>query len=236
MPTSSIQTAAQVRDLFDQIAPHYDVLNQVLSLGLHQVWKGMAVGWLDPPVGGQGLDICCGSGDLAFQMARRVGRQGRVIGLDFSAQLLQIAARRGSLSYPGHTLQWVQGDALALPFEDQQFDGVTMGYGLRNVTDIPQALSEIYRVLKPGGRAAILDFQIPPDPWLQSFQEVYLDRVVVPFAAQRGLREEYAYIMASLTTFPSGIQQCELATKAGFSSSHFRPLMAGMMGLVIASR
>ena len=236
MPTASIQTAEQVQALFNQIAPHYDALNQVLSLGLHQVWKGMAVRWLDPPIGGQGLDICCGSGDLAFQLARRVGRQGRVIGLDFSAQLLQIAAQRGSLSYPGHDLRWVQGDALLLPFADQQFDVVTMGYGLRNVTNIPQALSEIYRVLKPSGRAAILDFQIPPDPWLQSFQQAYLDQVVVPFAAQRGLREEYAYIMPSLATFPSGIQQCELASEAGFSSSHFRPLMAGMMGLVIARR
>ncbi len=236
MPTATIQTPEQVRALFDQIAPHYDALNQVLSLGLHQIWKGIAVRWLDPPLGGQMLDLCCGSGDLAFELARRVGRRGSVVGLDFSAQLLAIAERRGSLSYPGHHLRWIQGDALAVPFDPQQFDGLTMGYGLRNLTDMPQAWREMQRVLKPGARAVILDFQRPEDPWLRAFQAFYLQQVVVPMATSLGLKDEYAYILPSLEAFPDGIRLCQLAVEAGFTTAKYLPLSGGLMGLVIAQK
>lgn len=236
MPTAAVQTGEQVQALFDRIAPHYDGLNQTLSLGLHHVWKAMAVGWVDPPRGGQVLDVCCGSGDLAFHLARRVGVTGSVTGLDFSAQLLALAAQRGSLRHPLHHFNWIPGDALALPFEEDSFDGATMGYGLRNVTDIPLALRELWRVLRTGSRVAILDFHRPEVPVLRAFQAFYLQNLVVPLAAQLGAKEDYTYILPSLEGFPTGSQQVSLAQDAGFKSCQFFPLLGGLMGILVAQK
>lgn len=232
MPTTTVQSAAEVQQLFNRIAPHYDQLNQWLSLGLHQIWKTMTVDWTDPFPGSTVLDLCCGTGDLAHHLARRVGREGKVYGLDFSVAVLQIAKQRAQLYYPGHSFIWLEGDALALPFADNTFAAVTMGYGLRNVTDIPGCLKEILRVLKPGGKAAILDFQHPTDPGVQAFQSFYLDRIVVPSATILGLASEYAYIKPSLEAFPTGSEQLRLTKSVGFGNAKFYPLVGGMMGVL----
>lgn len=229
-------TAEQVRDLFNRIAPHYDTLNQSLSFGLHHVWKGMTVLWANPPQGGKVLDICCGSGDLALQLARRVGRKGVVYGVDFSRSLLAIARQRSQLLMPNDSFRWYRGDALQLPFADNRFDAATMGYGLRNVGDIPQALSEIYRVLKPGSWAAILDFNHPTDPCIKKLQTFYLETVVVPQAKRLGLETDYEYILSSLETFPTGSEQQRLAKGAGFSITRFYPLSGGLMGVLVLQK
>jgi demethylmenaquinone methyltransferase/2-methoxy-6-polyprenyl-1,4-benzoquinol methylase len=236
VPSPTFERPEQIRELFDRIAPHYDALNQTLSLGLHQVWKRMAVRWSGAGPGGQVLDLCCGTGDLALQLARRVGRSGQVVGLDFSPAMLEIARRRSRL-FPGYSLEWVLGDALALPFPNASFDAVTMGYGLRNVTDIPQALREIYRVLKPGCRAALLDFHRPTGiPFLADFQRWYLNTQVVARAQALGLASEYAYIDPSLDGFPSGQEQQQMALQVGFSVAKFYPLAGGMMGVLVIGR
>ncbi|MFS8901519.1 bifunctional demethylmenaquinone methyltransferase/2-methoxy-6-polyprenyl-1,4-benzoquinol methylase UbiE [Synechococcus sp. H60.2] len=236
MPSPAFERPEQIRELFDRIAPHYDALNQTLSLGLHQVWKRMAVRWSRAGPGGHVLDLCCGTGDLALQLARRVGRRGHVVGLDFSPAMLDIARRRSRL-FPGYFLEWVLGDALALPFSDDSFDAITMGYGLRNVTDIPQALREICRVLKPGCRAAILDFHRPTGiPFLAHFQRWYLNTQVVAQAQTLGLGSEYAYLDPSLDGFPSGEEQRQMALQAGFSTAKFYPLAGGMMGVLVVAR
>ncbi len=236
MPTPEIAEADHVQALFDRIAPNYDQLNQILSLGLHQVWKGMTALWAQPPIGGTVLDVCCGSGDLAFHLARRVGRQGQVYGLDFSRSLLQIAEDRAQRDMPNYAFKWCFGDALDLPFPNQSFAGVTMGYGLRNVTDIPQALSEIKRVLQPGSWAAILDFHRPEQPGIRRFQEIYLDHVVVPWADQLGLKQDYAYINSSLAQFPTGQEQIQLADMIGFKQIKYYPICFGMMGVLVARK
>ncbi|MEN9243240.1 MAG: bifunctional demethylmenaquinone methyltransferase/2-methoxy-6-polyprenyl-1,4-benzoquinol methylase UbiE [Thermostichus sp. DG02_3_bins_51] len=237
MPSPTAEQPEQIRELFNRIAPHYDDLNQKLSLGLHRVWKQMTVRWANLPRGGRALDLCCGSGDLALLLARRVGRQGHVIGLDFSPAMLSIAASRSQRLLPRHSLEWVLGDALALPFADHSFDGITMGYGLRNVTDIPQALGEIKRVLKPGCRAAILDFHRPTGiPFLEQFQRWYLNTQVVSQAKTLGLGEDYAYIDPSLDRFPCGEEQKQLALAAGFEQVTFFPLMGGMMGVLVVQK
>jgi ubiquinone/menaquinone biosynthesis methyltransferase len=234
VPSPTAEQPEQIRELFNRIAPHYDHLNQKLSLGLHQVWKQMTVRWAHVPLGGQALDLCCGSGDLALLLARRVGRQGHVIGLDFSPAMLSIAGARSRRVLPGYSLEWVLGDALALPFADHSFDGITMGYGLRNVTDIPQALREMKRVLKPGCRAAILDFHRPTGiPLLEQFQRWYLNTQVVSQAKALGLGEDYAYIDPSLERFPCGEEQKQLALAVGFEQVTFFPLMWGMMGVLV---
>lgn len=228
-----VETSAHVQALFNRIAPVYDRLNDRLSFGLHRVWKKMAVKWLDLNPGESCLDICCGSGDLAQLLARAVGSKGTIIGLDFAPAQLAIARQRNR-SYP--QIQWQEGDALALPFPQQSFDGITMGYGLRNLTNIPLALREMQRVLKPGGRAAILDFCQPQTPWLKEFQAWYLETLVVPTAEQYGLKDDYAYLMPSLQRFPPPQQLIEYSQEAGFSHATAYPIAAGLMMILVLNR
>jgi demethylmenaquinone methyltransferase/2-methoxy-6-polyprenyl-1,4-benzoquinol methylase len=229
-------TASEIKTLFDRIAPVYDRLNNFLSLGQHRIWKLMAVKWVNPQPNDIGLDICCGSGDLAILLAKQIGKSGKVIGLDFAPSQLAIARQRSIERYPHLTLDWIEGDALNLPFEDNYFDCVTMGYGLRNVTDIPRALAEIHRVLKPGAKAAILDFHRPSDPLLTAFQQWYLQNIVVTAAKNFGLTDEYAYINPSLERFPTGSEQVNLAKKVGFTDATHYPIASGMMGVLVVTK
>ena len=240
MPSPTYASSDRVRDLFDSIAPEYDRLNTLLSLGLHQVWKSMAVKWAEPEAGDRALDVCCGSGDLARLMARAVGPRGHVTGLDISENLLAIARRRARLSVLDNRTSWLCGDALQLPFKSDRFDAVTMGYGLRNVVDIPQALREIWRVLKPGAKASILDFQHLENmgnPTLaEQFQKVYLERLVVPVATALGLKQEYEYIQASLLAFPTSAEQQQLAIEAGFPNPYYFDVAGGLMGVLVSQK
>ena len=236
MPSPSYESSDRVRDLFDRIAPEYDRLNTLLSLGLHRVWKSMAVKWTEPEPGDDALDICCGSGDLGLLMARAVGPSGHVTGIDISENLLAIARRRARLSFQDRSMDWVCGDALQLPFEGDRFDAVTMGYGLRNVVDIPQALRELHRVLKPGAKASILDMHRPPNNLLRNFQTWYLENLVVPSATRLGVREEYVYINPSIERFPIGPEQVAIAREAGFSEATHYPLASGMMGCLVIQK
>lgn len=229
-------TAQTVRQLFDRIAPVYDEFNQQLSLGLHKLWKQMAVDWSGAQPGQTCLDLCCGSGDIALLLAHRVGTSGQVIGADFATAQLAIARQRAERYWPQPSISWVEADALALPFADNNFDAATVGYGLRNVTDIPRCLRELHRVLKPGAKAAILDFHRPDHPWMQQFQQWYLDTIVLPAADRCGLTAEYAYISPSLARFPQGKTQMLLATQAGFSHAVHYPILGGMMGILVTTR
>lgn len=231
-----VAAAEQVQTLFDHIAPRYDALNEWLSLGQHRIWKQMTVRWANPKPGGVQVDLCCGSGDLALRMARTLRGQGTVIGIDFSAQQLAIARRRAQQCPWPSALQWVESDVLTLPLADQSVDAATMGYGLRNVTSIPAALAELYRVLKPGAKAALLDFNRLPSGIGQQFQQWYLQQVVVPVAAAYGLREEYAYLEPSLARFPTGVEQEQLAHQAGFTGVCHYPIAAGLMGVLVVTK
>jgi demethylphylloquinol methyltransferase len=231
--------ANPVQALFDRIAPVYDELNQTLSLGQHKIWKQMAVKWCDLKPGDRALDICCGSGDVAMMLAERVGPQGHVTGLDFAAAQLEVARTRQAQTRNPRTcapIDWVQGDALNLPAEADRFDGITMSYGLRNITDIPMALQEIHRVLKPGAKAAILDLHRPDNPLIRGFQQWYLDNIVVPAAARKGFSADYAYIAPSLDRFPTGSQQVALAQAAGFAEAVHYPIAQGTMGVLVITK
>lgn len=240
-----------IRAIFDRIAPVYDQLNDWLSLGQHRIWKEMAVKWSEAQLGDTCLDLCCGSGDLCFRLARRVGGIGQVYGVDFSKELLEIAALRSQSQYIHATcyncenqsnvvshpnITWVEADVLDLPFEENQFNAATMGYGLRNVTDIPRSLKELHRVLKGGAKAAILDFHRPTNPQMRAFQQWYLDNLVVPLAKQMGLKEEYAYISPSLERFPTGKELLEIARQVGFASATHYPIANGMMGVLVVTK
>jgi demethylphylloquinol methyltransferase len=232
----NVAAASDIKDLFNRIAPVYDQLNNWLSLGQHRIWKQMTVKWCCPSLGDRGLDLCCGSGDLTQMLGKKVGSKGEVIGVDFSNQQLAIARQRSTLETPHLSLSWVEADVLNLPFEQRTFNCATMGYGLRNVTDIPQCLRELHRVLKSGAKAAILDFNRPEQSLLLAFQEWYLSNIVVPAAQQFGLTEEYAYITPSLERFPSGSEQIKLAYQAGFVEAIHYPIAGGMMGVLVLTK
>ncbi len=225
-----------VQALFNRIAPVYDGLNDRLSFGLHRVWKQMTVDWSGASDGAVCLDVCCGSGDLTRLLAKAVGVKGHVVGLDFAAAQLMQAKQLTHQSFRPLSIEWIEGDALALPFDDNQFDAVTMGYGLRNVSNIRQSLSELYRVLKPDSKAAILDFHRPDNAMMQIFQQFYLENLVVPVARHLGVEAEYRYIFPSLQRFPAGQQQRAIAHDVGFSSATHYAIAGGMMGVLVAQK
>lgn len=224
--------ATEIQSLFDRIAPVYDRLNDSLSFGWHRVWKQMTISWSKAGRDQTCLDVCCGSGDLALGLAETVGPGGRVVGADFSQSQLDIARQRSRDR--GLSVEWVQADALNLPFAEETFDAATMGYGLRNLTDIPRGLRELHRVLKPGATVAILDMHRPSSTAMLGFQQWYLETFVVPTAESLGLTAEYAYIQPSLDRFPMGTEQVTLARQAGFDRAVHYPIAGGTMGVLVA--
>lgn len=224
---------AAVEQLFDAVAPRYDRLNDVLSFGLHRQWKRQLVRALKPVPGEHWLDLCCGTGDLALELGRCVRPAGAVTGLDAAAAPLG-RARQRQRQQPWLPVTFQQGDALETGMPSACADGAVMAYGLRNLADPLQGLKELRRLLKPGGRAGVLDFnRLPQSGAAAVFQRFYLRRFVVPAAASVGLREEYAYLEKSLERFPAGPEQERLARQAGFSEAIHRSLVAGQMGTLI---
>jgi demethylphylloquinol methyltransferase len=230
-------TSTDIQAIFNRIAPVYDRLNNDLSLGMHWVWKQMTVSWSGAKPGDTCLDLCCGSGDLTQLLAKQVRPMGNVIGADFAPAQLTIAAERVANIYPPlDCINWVEADALNLPFADNYFDAATMGYGLRNVIDIPRSLAELHRVLKTDAKVAILDFHRPSHNLVRRFQQWYLDAIVVPKATQLGMMEEYAYLNPSLDRFPTGSEQVKLGLAAGFSHATHYPIASGMMGVLVLTK
>ncbi len=209
-----------VRSMFDRIAPVYDLMNRVMTVGLDQRWRRLAVREVVWP-GDRVLDACCGTGDLAVEAERR---GGRVVGLDFSPRMLERAQHKSG------TIEWVQGDALALPFADEDFDAATVGFGVRNLADLEAGLRELARVLRPGGKAAVLEITRPRGI-LRPFFRLWFD-VLVPFAG-RVLPggKAYTYLPASVRRFPGPEDLSALMRRAGFQDVHYRLLGGGAVAL-----
>ncbi len=228
-------SADDINSIFNRIAPIYDRLNDSLSWGSHRIWKKMALRFAEPLPGEVWLDLCCGSGDMAGLLAQKVAPTGRVYGVDFAESQLAIAKGK----FPAHIhkyIHWQLGDALNVPFATATFDGVTIAYGLRNVVDMRQCLQEVYRVLKAGGRAVILDFHLPYNFLWRQFQQFYLSNIVVPTAKIYGMEQEYAYIFPSLLRFPQGRAQEQLALSCGFHSATHYAIAGGMMGILLLTK
>ena len=222
--------AQAVRQLFDEVAPYYDRLNDLLSLGLHRIWKREMVQRLAPVTGEQWLDLCCGTGDLALVLAERLRTGGAVLAVDAAAAPLQ-QARQRHRRCPWLPVEWLQADAMAVPRAAESFDGAVMAYGLRNLPDPLAGLRELRRLLHRDGRAAVLDFN-RSSGGVAALQTMALRRVVVPVASQLGLKEQYAYLETSIAEFPTGLEQEQLAMAAGFSWAQHRPMAGGLMGLL----
>ena len=194
------QRAVKVNELFARIAPRYDFINDLQSLGLHRRWKRRVVTVAAPQPGERVLDVCCGTGDLAFALA---AGGAEVVGLDFSAPMLAVATRRLSGSEAAAP-RFLLGDAMHLPFPDAQFDIVTVGYGLRNLTSWETGLGEMVRVAKPGARLLVLDFGKPDHAVWRAVYFGYL-RLFVPLLGLLVCRNAsaYAYILESLRHYPA---------------------------------
>jgi len=220
-----------VRVMFEEIASSYDTLNDLLSLRLHRVWKRQALSWIKPQPGQCLLDLCCGTGDVSFLLAEQVRPSGTVLGVDTAILPLQTAELRAT-SQPWLCVRWQQADAIMTGLTKSSIDGVIMAYGLRNILDPIGGLWEIHRVLKPNGRATILDFNPQPTGLGAYFQQFYLRQLVVPIADYFGLKQHYNYVESSLDRFPTGQEQEELAYKVGFRIARYIPLAGGQMGLL----
>ena len=229
------QRAPKVHELFTTLAPRYDLANDIQSFGLHRRWKRRAaeLAAASARPGWRVLDLCCGTGDLTFA-ARRCGA-AFIVGLDFTEAMLQIALRRRAQDDAG--TQFVQGDALRLPFADASFDAVTVGYGLRNVADIEQSLREMLRVLRPGGRVVVLDCGKPDNAMVRVFFLGYL-RVMMPLIGWLFHRDPdtYRYITESLETFPAqrGIEA--MMRRAGMTAVRVLNPLLGTMGINYGER
>jgi len=224
--------APRVRAMFSRLAWRYDFVNDVMSFGMHRMWKRqtvrMALAGAKPAQELRVLDICCGSGDLCF-LAERMGA-GRVVGADFTLPMLAVARRRGRAG--AHRTRLAQADALRLPFRDGVFDVVTVGYGLRNVADIPAALLEMRRVLARGGRAVVLDFGKPDSAVPAALYRAYLGTVMPAMGwIFHGDPETYAYIPASLERYPAQRGVEDLMRKAGFERVRYEERLLGTMGI-----
>jgi demethylmenaquinone methyltransferase/2-methoxy-6-polyprenyl-1,4-benzoquinol methylase len=215
--------------MFDRIAGRYDAMNSVMSAGLHHRWRARAVDMAQVGLGASALDVCCGTGDLALELRRRIGPTGRVVGLDFSAPMLELAERKSAAS--GAAVEWVHGNALELPFENSTFDAATVGFGVRNVADLSRAIGEMARVVRPGGRVAILEITTPQRPPLKWFFSVWFDRIVPLLGAVAGDREAYTYLPSSVRRFPPAHELAQLMHSAGLRDVRYVVLAGGIVAI-----
>lgn len=229
--------ADYVRRLFASIASHYDLLNDLMSLGLHRRWKQMVVDQSGLLTGGSALDICCGTGDITLALARRAGRAGKVVGLDFSPEMLAIARERYERHPPPGSVQFQLGDAQALPFMDESFDCVTVSYGLRNLADIPAGLREMRRIVRPGGRMVCLDLGKPRGAvWSRLYRIYFLG--IVPHVGGwiSGQRWAYTYLPHSLADFPAQEGLKALMAETGWQDIRCLDLFGGIAAIHIGTK
>ncbi len=223
--------AGLVHGVFSRVASRYDVMNDVMSVGIHRVWKNAMMDWLAPRDGQQLLDVAGGTGDIAFRFLKRAPR-ARVTVCDMTESMLVEGRKRAEAETLAVRLGWVTGDAMALPFKDNSFDRYTISFGIRNVTRIPDALAEAYRVLRPGGRLMVLEFSQLPVPAMQWAYDRYSFNVI-PVMGQliANDRDSYQYLVESIRKFPDQDTFAAMIRDAGFDRVQYRNLSLGIAAL-----
>ena len=224
--------AGMVHGVFTNVASKYDIMNDVMSGGIHRVWKDAMMDWLAPRSGQDLLDVAGGTGDVAFRFLGRAGAGARATVLDMTASMLEAGRLRAEADQLADRLDWVVGDAMALPFEDNCFDVYTISFGIRNVTRIPDALSEAYRVLKPGGRLMVLEFSQLPNAAMQKAYDLYSFNVIpVMGKIIANDRDSYQYLVESIRKFPDQDSFAAMIRDAGFGQVKYRNLTMGVAAL-----
>ncbi|HEY4415455.1 MAG TPA: bifunctional demethylmenaquinone methyltransferase/2-methoxy-6-polyprenyl-1,4-benzoquinol methylase UbiE [Verrucomicrobiae bacterium] len=225
------QRAAKVNDLFARIARRYDFLNDLQSFGLHRIWKRRVVELATVTSNACALDLCCGTGDISFALAQR---GAETTGLDFSPQMLEVAAQRKAQNLNSQTTppKFIQGDAQQLPFPDNQFDIVTVGYGLRNLTSWERGVDEMVRVARPGARLIVLDFGKPPNALWRAIYFTHL-QLSVPLIGLLfcGNAQAYAYILESLKHYPAQLAVAEKMRALKLKNIQVINLLGGAMAI-----
>ena len=222
--------AGRVRAMFDRIAPIYDRMNTVMTAGLDVGWRRAAVRAADLRPGMCAIDVACGSGALTRELARAVGSDGEVIGIDFSAAMLRHARSREAAPGTARPAYW-QGDALELPLADGRFDAATIGFGLRNVGDYRQALAEMTRVVRVGGRVVVLEVATPRSAVGRALAAAWLRRIVPLLGRLAGAGAAYRYLPDSVTGYPAPDRIADLMAECGLASVEWRWLALGMVTL-----
>jgi demethylmenaquinone methyltransferase/2-methoxy-6-polyprenyl-1,4-benzoquinol methylase len=235
---STSKEPAKIAGMFDAIARRYDTLNHLLSAGLDKRWRRRAVRALRLTGTERVLDMCTGTGDLAVEAATSPGGQAAgVVGIDFSGEMLKLALAKTRRLGLDDRIRLARGDATRMPVPDQEFDAATVAFGIRNVQDPEQACREFWRVLKPGGRLAILEFGSPQLPGLRAIYLWYFKRVL-PLVGKLISRhgEAYSYLPASVAEFPTGRAFAAILTRAGFADVRSRTMTFGVVYLYLAER
>ncbi|MCC5993613.1 MAG: bifunctional demethylmenaquinone methyltransferase/2-methoxy-6-polyprenyl-1,4-benzoquinol methylase UbiE [Rhodobacteraceae bacterium] len=226
------QKAGLVHGVFTRVASRYDIMNDLMSGGVHRLWKDAMMDWLAPRPGQRLLDVAGGTGDIAFRFLARAGQGASATVLDLTESMLIEGQRRAEAENMGPQLDWVVGDAMALPFEDNSFDVYTISFGIRNVTRIPDALSEAFRTLRPGGRLMVLEFSQIPNDMLQKLYDLYSFNVI-PVMGQMVAndRDSYQYLVESIRRFPDQARFAAMIREAGFEQVKYRNLSLGIAAL-----
>ena len=227
--TDGEQFAGQVRGMFDRIAGVYDLMNSAMTVGLHHRWRERAADRAELEPGDSALDVCCGTGDFALELAQRVGPTGSVTGSDFSEQMLEIARTKAAERGADVRFEW--GDALELPYADASFEAVTVGFGVRNLADLDDGIAELARVLKPGGRLVILEITNPTRPPLSTFFALWFDRLVPLLGTLAGDRDAYTYLPESVKRFPPPEGLALIMDRAGLASIRYTVLAGGIIAI-----
>lgn len=223
--------AGMVHGVFSRVASKYDIMNDLMSVGIHRLWKDAMMDWLAPRPGQQLLDVAGGTGDVAFRFLKRAPGATATV-CDMTESMLTEGQKRAEAEDMADRLTWVVGDAMALPFKDNTFDVYTISFGIRNVTRIADALREAYRVLRPGGRLMVLEFSQIPNPALQWAYDRYSFNVI-PVMGQivANDRDSYQYLVESIRKFPTQETFADMIRGAGFGQVSYRNLSLGIAAL-----
>jgi demethylmenaquinone methyltransferase/2-methoxy-6-polyprenyl-1,4-benzoquinol methylase len=222
------EKAGRVRGVFTSVASKYDVMNDAMSFGIHRVWKDAMMDWLAPRPGQRLLDVAGGTGDIAFRFIDRAGH-GHATVLDLTESMLVEGRKRAEAEALSDSLDWVVGDAMALPFPDNSFDVYTISFGIRNVTRPQDALAEAHRVLRPGGRLMVLEFSQIPNALMQRVYDLYSFHIIPRMGqAIAGDRDSYQYLVESIRRFPDQETFLGMVRTAGFEQAKYRNLSMGI--------
>jgi demethylmenaquinone methyltransferase / 2-methoxy-6-polyprenyl-1,4-benzoquinol methylase len=227
-PAAGTLEEPQVRAMFDRIARVYDRMNSVMTAGMHHRWRERAVDLAQIAPGARVLDVACGTGDLALELARRVGPGGEVVACDFSEQMLELA-RAKAVDKPTVRVEWA--NALELPYRDDEFAAATVGFGARNFSDLQRGLSEMVRVVRSGGRVVVLEITTPTRPPLSTFYRVWFDRIVPALGRFVGDADAYTYLPSSVRRFPGPQELAATMERCGLRNIRYVLTAGGIIAI-----